>query len=725
MSEILAPAGDKKSVIAAVNAGADAVYLGLKNFSARNSAENFDYENLNEILKFCHSFGVKVYIAMNTLIKDSELEEFIISAVKVWNMGADAIIVSDICLGKFLKENYPEMVLHLSTQAGVCNSYGALLAKEYGFERVILSRETAFEDIKKIAKIIETEVFIQGALCACFSGQCFFSSFAGGNSGNRGKCKQPCRKKYSISRAGFEDSAYRLSLSDLSVGENIEKYIQSGVISFKIEGRMRRPEYVAAAVKYYRNIIDICKSDGDLRDLKRTFNRGNYTPGLAFGQDKSFISSAVQGHIGEFIGIIKVENGKYVCQNRMNFVKGDCFKIMRDGKEIGGAVYSNVTKDGFVISSKYRLKNGDKVFITTDSRLNERLLSCRRTLRLNISAEFLTGKTAKVLINGKLFEGSRILEKAVTRPVSVEDIKNTFKKTDKYPFTISFREIKTDGVFILQSELNDLRRQTFAKYFDEISSVKRAAIVPIAISSSITRKENKKVAVICKNLNNLTADIGILKLDDYNSDFKNLINKFIGEKYIYLPPYLSDSEIDSLKNTVSEFDGIYCDGIYGIKLAETLDKPLFAGCGFNISNRIDTLLCHAKYYAFSKEIAFSELKNLISDNSFCFAAGDIKIMDLVFCPFEKKCCNCDKSNYYTLTDENERKFPLRRYKTVKNCRFELFNMAPLVAVSPTGALLDCTLQKEPEKVLKLYGNCNALKEYFKAYTRGHTEQSVD
>ena len=252
MSEILAPAGDKNSAFAAINAGADAIYLGLKQFSARSSAENFGVEEFAEVVKTAHLFGVKVYVAMNTLVKNTELENFLRSAAEAWNNGADALIVSDIFVGKFLKQSFPQICLHLSTQAGVCNAYGARLAKEYGFDRVILARETAIEDIREIAQIIETEVFVQGALCTCFSGQCYFSSFAGGNSGNRGKCKQPCRKRYSIDRDGFDEYAYRLSLSDLSVGANIGKLIDAGVCSFKIEGRMRRPEYVSAAVGYYK-----------------------------------------------------------------------------------------------------------------------------------------------------------------------------------------------------------------------------------------------------------------------------------------------------------------------------------------------------------------------------------------------------------------------------------------------------------------------------------------
>jgi putative protease len=255
MSEILAPSGDEASAYAAINSGANAIYLGLTAFSARSSAANFDFPALEKLIAYAHSFGVRVHVAMNTLVKQDEVPSFIENAVKVWNIGVDAIIIQDIFLGKYLKQTYPQIVLHLSTQAGVNNVYGAKLAKDYGFDRVILARETKLEEIKKITKIIETEVFVQGALCTCFSGQCYLSSFAGGNSGNRGKCKQPCRKMYSIDRSGCEDKSYAISLSDLSVGENIKTLVDAGVYSFKIEGRMRRPEYVAAAVNYYKNIL--------------------------------------------------------------------------------------------------------------------------------------------------------------------------------------------------------------------------------------------------------------------------------------------------------------------------------------------------------------------------------------------------------------------------------------------------------------------------------------
>ena len=706
MTEILAPAGDKNSVLAAVNAGANAVYLGLKAYSARSSAKNFDYENFEEISKYCHLFGVKVYVALNTLVKNAELEDFITSAVTAWNKGADALIISDVFLGKFLKENCPEIVLHLSTQAGVCNAYGARLAKEYGFSRVILARETAIEDIEEIAKIIETEVFVQGALCTCFSGQCYLSSFAGGNSGNRGKCKQPCRKKYSIDRDGFEESAYRLSLSDLSVGENIERLISAGVASFKIEGRMRRPEYVAAAVNYYKKLINGTPADSELSDLKRAYNRGNYTAGLAFGQDKNFISSAVQGHIGEYAGIVKVENSKYVLQTNKQFSVGDSFKVLRDGTESGGALLTGTVKNGYILSSRDRLKNGDKAFITTDKALNERLLSQKRLVPLKVRAKFLIDKIPEIELNDFTFYGFKPLESAVSRPLTQDEIVRCFKKVDNYPFNPEV-SVETDGVFIPLSELNSLRRKVYSEYFGIISSNKTTKYSnKVTVINSVAQK-NSLSAVIATDLDGLNADIGILKLNDYSDDCKLLIGNFVGEKFLYLPPYIDDLGIDQIKKMMDGFDGIYCDSYYGIELAKELNKKLFAGTGFNITNGLSLSKCEADYKCLSKELTVKEANELSSVNVFYLCEGGIKLMDLIYCPFEKKCNSCDMRRTYSLTDENGRKFPLRRYKT-DGCAFEVYNCAKLAPVKTSaGKLIDNTVSDETQ-----------------SFTRGHSVNGI-
>lgn len=687
MSEILAPAGSESSAKAAINADADAIYLGLDKFSARSSAENFDTTKLESVCKYARAFGVKVYAALNTVVKDCELNDFFAAAVSAWNAGADALIIQDIFIGKFLKERCPEMRLHLSTQAGTCNAYGAAVAKKFGFDRVILARETRLDDIAEISKIIETEVFVQGALCTCFSGQCYLSSFAGGNSGNRGRCKQPCRKKYSIDRKGFEDSAYRLSLADLCVGEKIEDYIAAGVTSFKIEGRMRRPEYVAAAVRYYKTVLKSGADEGLLSDLKRTYNRGNYTKGLAFGQDKSFISSAVQGHIGEFAGIIKVENSKYILQTNARFAAGDGCKILRGGSEIGGGILADAYKGGYIINSRIRLKNGDKAFITTDNALTSRLLSLDRLIPVNVKAEFFAGNIPVVEINGITFKGERPLERANNRPLTVDEITRCFKKVDGLPFAPEICA-ETDGVFIPLSELNSLRRAAYSGYYEAVTQNRNRRYSSDITIPEMQPRVNGMEAVIATDLKASKAQLGILKPSDY-SDIS--ICDFSGEKYLYLPPFLSGADIEKASVTVRDFDGIYCDGYYGLELANKWNKKLFAGTGFNITNRLSLSLCKANNICLSKELTLREADALSGVNVFYLSGGGIKVMDLIYCPFEKKCASCDKRGLYTLTDENGRKFPLRRYK-MSDCVFELYNCADLTDCNcKAGKLVDETV----------------------------------
>ncbi len=710
MTEILAPAGDEKCALAAIDAGANAIYLGLSAFSARSSAENFGYDSLEKLIARAHLFGVKIYVAMNTLVKDSELEEFIKAAVKVHNLGADALIIQDIYLGAYLKKTYPQMCLHLSTQAGVCNALGAAYAKELGFSRVILSRETALADIAEIAKIIETEVFVQGALCTCFSGQCYLSSFAGGNSGNRGKCKQPCRKRYSIDRKGYEELAYRISLSDLCVGEDVQKLIDAGVSSFKIEGRMRRPEYVSAAVTYYKNILEGSSKKSDLSALKRTYNRGNYTKGLAFGQDKSFLSAAVQGHIGEYLGTVSVESGKFILRASEALSEGDGFKILRGGKEVGGAVFGGKVKGGYVLKSGQRLKNGDKVFITTDSRLNLKLLDKKRTFKVEISARFAAGEKPQITVNGGVYTAPFTVEAAQGRPFTVENFQTCFNKIDTYPFEMDYKNIEIIGeVFVPLSLLNAFRREIYAQIFGN-HCPNGAEMIEECLQLPQAEKPVKcgKTAVIARSLNGVKADIGILKPDGYFEDITDLIKGFEGEKYLYLPSYLSGSEIERIKPLINAFDGIYSGGNYAVPLAKGLNKKLFAGVGFNIFNYLSLSFCPTDYVVLSKELTVAEAKPLARENTFYLTAGDIKVMDLIYCPFGKSCSQCDKRDLYTLTDENGRAFPLRRYE-VGSCRFELFNCARLDFENKfTGNLTDLTAEGA------------AVKNH----TKGHTENPV-
>ena len=739
MLEILAPAGDLACANAAVDNGANAIYLGLNAFSARQSAQNFDEAAFRAILTKAHFCGVKVYVAMNTLVKDGELTEFFKNLLFVWSEGADAIILQDVFLGKYVHERFPEVVLHLSTQAGVCSIDGAKFAKECGFSRVILARETPLAEIQKIAAFMETEVFVQGALCTCFSGQCYFSSFAGGNSGNRGRCKQPCRKRYAYDRNGNEEKTYALSLSDLSVGESVEKLIAAGVVSFKIEGRMRRAEYVGAAVRYYREILDFGQANEQtLSDLKRAYNRGNYTQGLAFGQDKRFLSPVVQGHLGEKVGVVKVVNGKYYVESRFRPVQGDAFKILRGGAELGGAVYVKTDGKAFIISSKERLKNGDGVFVTTDAQANARILSAKKRGKIRISLRFIEKEYAVAETDDLRVQSAFVLQSAKSKPLEKTELITCFSKTDGLPIDVEFSEIHLQGnIFIPKSDLNAFRRDFFEKLSQirakngRIAYTTYEALEPLKLP--VFNGKNDKIAVISSDFQGVKTDVAIYKAGDFSASLPPSFTDGKFEKYVYYPAFASQADIDAIKKWVTEYkiDGIYAENYGGVTFATENGVKLFAGTGFNLTNSISVsqLLkfpC-VSYYALSKELNAGESSSLIHEKAFVFSFGDIKIMDLCYCPFEKTCGVCDKRKAYTLTDENNRKFPVQRYLSADgSCRFEVYNCAALIGkgIKNAGKLCDVSVTKDGAAALSAIENETLQKRIYTEYTSGHFKRGV-
>ncbi len=275
--EILAPAGSMESVIAAVRSGADAVYLGTKEFNARRNADNFDNNDLKTAVDYCHKHGVKVHLTLNTLIADGELDDAQVAVRIACETGVDAIIVQDLGLADIIHRCAPDMPLHASTQMSVQTAAGLKKLKKLGFTRAVLPRELSKEEIRRLCENspIELECFVHGALCMCVSGQCYFSAMLGSRSGNRGACAQPCRLPFGAPYGTGHD----LSLKDLSLIDYIREMADMGVCSFKIEGRMKRPEYVAAAVKACRNSVDSIVDNELKSDLRSVFSRSGFTDG--------------------------------------------------------------------------------------------------------------------------------------------------------------------------------------------------------------------------------------------------------------------------------------------------------------------------------------------------------------------------------------------------------------------------------------------------------------
>lgn len=276
--EILAPAGSMESLTAAVRSGADAVYIGAKHFSARACAQNFDRQELETAVSYCHARGVRVYLALNTLLTDNEIKDALQTVKEACSLPVDAVIVQDMGLAAFIRSACPSLRLHASTQMSIHTPGGAKELYRQGFSRVVLARELTKEEIAEIAKScpIELEVFVHGALCMSVSGQCYFSSLLGGRSGNRGQCAQPCRLPFSVQGGTGHD----LSLKDLSLLHHLGELRDVGVMSFKIEGRMKRPEYVAASVAAAKKAVSLgFLPYEDAKLLEQVFSRSGFTDG--------------------------------------------------------------------------------------------------------------------------------------------------------------------------------------------------------------------------------------------------------------------------------------------------------------------------------------------------------------------------------------------------------------------------------------------------------------
>lgn len=372
--ELLSPVGDFDCLKAAVQNGADSVYFGGSLFNARASADNFDSDGLNQAIKYCKLRNVKTNLTLNTLIKNDELDSAVNLAKTAYSLGIDAIIIQDLGLAKLLIKNIPNLPIHASTQMSVHNLEGVTTLQNLGFKRVVLSRELSADEITYICKNCEVEIeaFVHGALCVSYSGQCLASSMIGGRSGNRGKCAQPCRLPYTLLEKSTNnlaqlDSGYLLSTKDLCSLEFLPKLINAGVTCFKIEGRLKSPEYVATVTRIYRKYIDMVLEnkeyiidENDKKDLMQVFNRGGFSSGhLANTPNKGLIYSKKQNNMGIPLGSINNYNqnkGYITLKLADNISIGDSISI--DG-EIGSYKVSELLindKNSPTASCRYNCK---------------------------------------------------------------------------------------------------------------------------------------------------------------------------------------------------------------------------------------------------------------------------------------------------------------------------------------------------------------------------------
>ena len=416
-TELLAPAGDMACLKAAVNAGADAVYLGGEAYGARAYASNFTKDELCMAIRYAHLFGVKVYLTVNTLVKERELEGVCEFIAPFYEEGLDGVIVQDFGVLKLLKENFPNLPLHGSTQMCITGKYGAELLKKYGVCRVVPARELSLEEMMEIRREtgIEIEAFIHGAMCYCYSGQCLFSSFLGGRSGNRGRCAGPCRLPYSV----FDQKEiYPLSLKDMCTLPMLYELLDAGIDSFKIEGRMKNPYYVAGVTDIYRKYIDLYEESRKKNTVYRV--------------DQRDLESLCRLYVRT-----ELETGYYHRHNGADMVT-----LQKPG------YLSGEEKDFPWIKEQY-LEKDKKVGLQCE--LN---VCAGELLHLSVWTDDQSPD------DGISVNGNTVVEKALNRPTSVEDIRKQLSKTGNTPFQFEkISVIMDEDVFIPVRELNELRRQ--------------------------------------------------------------------------------------------------------------------------------------------------------------------------------------------------------------------------------------------------------------------------
>ncbi|MDD3831670.1 MAG: U32 family peptidase [Clostridia bacterium] len=748
--ELLSPAGNVQSLIMAVSSGADAVYLGLPDYSARKNVDNFDLTSLAYYIKYCHLNKVRVYVAINTLIKDNELPQLLATAEQVYRMGADAFIIQDVFLGKYLKQRLPNISYHLSTQAGVCNVWGASFAKQCGYDRVILARETPIEDIEQIAKIIDTEVFIHGALCTSFSGACLLSSVAGGNSGNRGLCKQPCRKMYSLCGAGPN---YAISPKDLCLAQYLDRLASSGVRSLKIEGRARSVEYVGASTSYYHSLL--CGNDQDnlWQQLQRTFNRG-FSQGLGLGTNANFLTLTHSGHKGVVIGqvrqvvkdtlIVDIMPSEHTCRKQKTINNFDCkdgFKVLRRDTEVGTAIYMGNRDGQELFRFNGQVIMGDKIAITKDSQILNRLPTPTRH-RVDIDIDFSVGNRARVIARCRqhavTIEGDT-LEGADNQPLNPEQIKECFDKVEDYPYIPYINIVNLDRVFYGKKQLNQLRRKTYSMLLDSYANNgdRHCDDIDTQLPTSINHcaGDNNLVSIIVIGNNfdfNNRYDIAVYLPHDY-SDIR-AINQFCAQtqgkqRYLYLPPLFNNADHRAISEVLTYFDGVYTDGFYGIEYSKLTNKQLILGSSCNIFNSIDTYYLNqlGVQYVLSAELSRKQVTALHNSNNSGYCLGSLAVMHYSYCPYGNKCKQGVCSDKGTLTDQDNRTFDLIRYKIGNKCRFMLFNYVPtVIAVDCSYVLNTVTLSAEQiNAILDYYNDEQLLKSAIPSRTKCHYDKGVN
>lgn len=600
--ELLAPAGTFESLIAAIQNGADAVYIGGTSFGARSNAGNFDDEEIVRAIKYAHLRNVQIYVTVNTLINDNEIEECLEYISFLYKNDVDAIILQDFAISCMAKKLFPDLEIHASTQMSITNIPDSELAKDMGFDRIVLARENSLDEIKAIKEKtnLEIEAFVHGALCVSYSGKCLFSFVQGGRSGNRGSCAQPCRMKYTLLKNDSKkliDNKYALSMKDLSTINQIEDILESNAIdSLKIEGRMKRPEYVSTVVKNYRQAVDSAfnneVSKEELQNLEKeikyVFNR-EYTKGHLMNENaNSVVNFDIPKNKGIYLGdVIQVNKRKKRITLRLedDLRKGDGLSLGEYvGRIIIGKNILTEAKKGDIVEIDFigNVDTGTKVYKTYNKTImesaNESLK--KENIKFPIDCKILLykDKNPEIVISDEnentvcYKDETHIIELANNKPSSDESIEKQIAKLESTVFYLRNLEIeKDDNIIIPLSVLNKLRREALTQLEEKRTLRNHRDIGSLNLvedflknqvesfktsNETLAVKSKNKLAVRCftKEQYRACVELGADKI--YISDlelYKSIITNSDCELYYLTPSMMKDSDIAEIESFILEY----------------------------------------------------------------------------------------------------------------------------------------------------------------------------
>ncbi len=688
--ELLSPVGDKDSLIMAVLYGADAVYLGGKNFGARKYASNFDNKELKQAVAYCHLYGVKIYVTVNTIIYETELKSCLTYINYLYNIGVDAIIVQDIGLIKLIRQYLPQMEIHVSTQTSVHNIEQIKFLESLGVKRVVLAREMSLKDINDLKTNLELEIFIHGALCICYSGQCLLSSQILGRSGNRGECAGLCRILYNLNKddTPIIKNKYLLSPKELAVFSNFAEIKNSKVISLKIEGRMKSPEYVGYVTKIYRKLLDdpnYTLSEEEIFNLKSLYNR-DFTKGYLFHeQDTNLININSSNHQGVIIGdVIKYSNKYITIKLNHQLNQGDAIRLPNNEGMYINFLYNQkkdlinkgLAQDIILIDNKVNLNEIGPVYLTINKELNNIIKKeAKRQIPLTLKVIAQINKPLQIIYKDDIHEVQEIgplVESAQNAPISKERILQALTKLGNTPFIITeIDENIMDNIFIPISVLNNIRRKLIGKLTIKRTSPKNQFLTInfLPPKPHIRSLKEFKIAVLARNeeqvITLLSLNVDII----YVTDLK--IYKKYQNSHIYLklnrimpnhPPYQNENLL------IGEIGGLKYQKCNNIRTDYFLNVANSSYVNLLQDMNVESI-------TLSPELSDDNLQYLMSNISPTAQVefiiyGRLELMIMKYNFF--KANNLSYQNNYNLEDKQHHKFPI----TSKNNTI-LYSPAPI------------------------------------------------